>query len=515
MKQILQKTMLLVGVMAGSMGATAQLLQQAHPFPYLETSLPKHMMQSSLHQERPTIMQSRLTAITTQEHDGAAYKRVGDSLRIYGRGLLSTELDFRQYFFLSYGIDVAEPVVPLLPRATLLQEVPLVGDSLVSYEANVSGTAFEEPRYRTALSYDDDDHVTNQLDQEYTGGTWVNDWQYDYTRDASARITEVMERSWDGSAWDNESRTTYTYGGSGGLTEEADQTWSGTEWVNEDKYIYEYDSDGNCTTVIIQDGMGASWENDVRNLLTYNDDGHVSEYVSQDWIGGAWENDRKFYFTYTTAGKITTYIEQSWSAGAWENEQRRTYTFTDGRVTLLLLESFDGSDWNNEAKANYVYDGDDDNTEIIVQNWDLVGSSWENESKMIMEYNDYQQATSLSMQTWNAGEFWESTVGAMKYVLYYEVYDDGNGIESEGQPIEVRIYPNPANELLHISIPTVRATPISISIFDINGRICLTQSVTSFSGQTTMDVSRLPAGSYILKTNTRTGTSSKAFQVVK
>ncbi len=503
-------------VLAGwSSSTSAQLLPQVPLFPQLQTNLVRpYTGLTSLHQERPTVLQSRLIAIALMEHDGATYKRTADSIRIYPRGLRSTELDFKDYFLTANGFHIAEPEMPYLPQATLIGGLPLFGDSLVTYMGNASGTAYDQLDYRSELSYNNDDKVTSRLEQEYTGGAWLNSAKTDYTYDAAGHITEVLFSTWSGGSWENYYRELYTYDVSGKLTEHIVLDWTGTDWENDSKIIYEYNGAGKCTTAIEQEGVGNTWVNDERSLLTYGSDGRVSEYVEQNWTG-TWENGYKYYFTYNDNGAVITYIEQGWIAGAWENNVRRTHTYNGEQITLLLLESFDGTSWVNEVRANYVYNSSDVNTEIVLQEWNNGASSWENSAKILMAYNSYAQATEMAQLSWNPGEFWEANAGSVKYMMYYEVYDDGNGIAEQAAIAEMRVYPNPAKEQVHIAMPSIQASPVTFYVFDIQGRLCLQQSVAVFSGSTTLDISPLPAGSYMLQVNARTGTSSKAFQVVK
>ncbi len=74
-----------------------------------------------------------------------------------------------------------------------------------------------------------------------------------------------------------------------------------------------------------------------------------------------------------------------------------------------------------------------------------------------------------------------------------------SGTQSEPPKAQqpVSIYPNPASNLLHLTITDMAALPYSLSVVDMSGRVCSANNEVA-EGQSTMDVSTLPAGLYLL-----------------
>ena len=64
---------------------------------------------------------------------------------------------------------------------------------------------------------------------------------------------------------------------------------------------------------------------------------------------------------------------------------------------------------------------------------------------------------------------------------------------------ELKIFPNPAGDILHLQIASTRARSLAVSIWNIPGQLVSPLYELSTGGTTSLDVSTLPAGTYILQ----------------
>lgn len=98
---------------------------------------------------------------------------------------------------------------------------------------------------------------------------------------------------------------------------------------------------------------------------------------------------------------------------------------------------------------------------------------------------------------------------------YYHDLSTGARLAQSTSIDDVKLYPNPAKEILHIELSEIGETRISIS--DVSGQLVLSQNVNATEeGQTeTLDISRLVKGYHILTIQTNAGIISKKFVVVK
>lgn len=99
--------------------------------------------------------------------------------------------------------------------------------------------------------------------------------------------------------------------------------------------------------------------------------------------------------------------------------------------------------------------------------------------------------------------------------LYTHVLSSGARLSQEGIDHDVKLYPNPAKEVLHVQFDTKGETQISIT--DVSGKLVFAQNVNiAKTGQTeVLDISRLVKGYHILTIKTNARIVSKKFVVVR
>jgi len=73
--------------------------------------------------------------------------------------------------------------------------------------------------------------------------------------------------------------------------------------------------------------------------------------------------------------------------------------------------------------------------------------------------------------------------------------------EKEDPYGQLTLFPNPAQDILHVGIPKGSPGIIQISLIDLQGRVQNVQNATLSLGENSlqMDISRLPKGVYVLK----------------
>lgn len=79
----------------------------------------------------------------------------------------------------------------------------------------------------------------------------------------------------------------------------------------------------------------------------------------------------------------------------------------------------------------------------------------------------------------------------------------GVGI-SEATVQEVRVFPNPASDVLRVEMGSEVSGDVSLTVTDLAGRILLTQQVNSFNDFVELNISRLPQGLYLLRVEGKT-----------
>lgn len=75
----------------------------------------------------------------------------------------------------------------------------------------------------------------------------------------------------------------------------------------------------------------------------------------------------------------------------------------------------------------------------------------------------------------------------------------------------LNIYPNPATDVLNISMPQAYCGNTNVAIYDITGRIVMQYTFVIRSNYFPVDISTLPSGVYLLRINTETGSLINKF----
>lgn len=78
---------------------------------------------------------------------------------------------------------------------------------------------------------------------------------------------------------------------------------------------------------------------------------------------------------------------------------------------------------------------------------------------------------------------------------------------------EVAVFPNPADAFMTLDLAVPTATPTTVSIKDMLGRTLHIQQVAPGQRMVSLDVSQLPAGSFIVTIATTSGTTAKRIQI--
>ena len=92
---------------------------------------------------------------------------------------------------------------------------------------------------------------------------------------------------------------------------------------------------------------------------------------------------------------------------------------------------------------------------------------------------------------------------------FQQVWAVVTAIGDVASEFEIKIYPNPVQEILNIE----SVEKISVQVFDLQGRMLMNQLVSA--GTISMNVDKLSIGTYIIRMSDDMGTRVKNFKLVK
>ncbi len=318
-----------------------------------------------------------------------------------------------------------------------------------------------------------------------------------------------------------------------------------------DNNVYKYDFN------TLQHSIIGTFSNDVLCLSEYNGDliagggfyNGVAKWNGSQWDtlgGGLWGSSHIVYDLENYNGKL-------YAGGAFEYA---------GDTDAWNIASWDGSTWQNLCSSGGSYGTDDldgnhgaavihdmevfDNKLYITGQFEKVcgdttylaywddttwhGTSYGGEGVMLISVNNRliiksltggpylyytDNVTTTGVDTGFAGGDIDEAVfqntlyagggfsnsGATLTFRIARLMDIGNGINGIGNASGIKIYPNPAQS--EITIETSDKTSVQIIVKDLLGRELL--AVNSNSSKTTMDISALSAGVYLLQVQSKNG----------
>lgn len=128
--------------------------------------------------------------------------------------------------------------------------------------------------------------ITTVLYWDWNGNNWSSDELWTYTR--TGNTIELVMQYMQGGAWQNDEKQIITLNFDEKVTEILDQDWVGTSWVNDELTNYNYE--GNVfPTKTVKEWEGSAWEDHLKFEYTYDgSDNAVSGlclgYGGYDWV---------------------------------------------------------------------------------------------------------------------------------------------------------------------------------------------------------------------------------------
>ncbi len=327
--------------------------------------------------------------------------------------------------------------------------------------------------YHSMQTFDAQNRTATSMGEELINNNWIDNEYNAYTYDANGYITEQVSAYFSTPNWDS-SRYTNTYNPSGKLTKQVTTTWdvNTLQWINSFRISSTYSANGQLITM----------------LTEYWDD------MNNQWVNG-------YRVTNTYVNNLRTEALSEMYASTWIKSARTQYTYdAQGNISVEEMASWDGSAWQPQEKDTYVYGS---NHELMAKETEIwQGSAYEKTNRFSVIYNSHTQALVETNETWNAtaGKY-EMQDGDDETRYYYEEYTNSVK-DAKVTAGSIDVYPNPAKNTLHLRTKLNEAAAADILMTDMSGRMVKELHLpTAAQYSTTVDVSNLPAGTYLLQMN--------------
>ena len=351
-----------------------------------------------------------------------------------------------------------------------------------------------------------------------------------YRHNANGDVTLEQWQFWD-TAWTDIFRATSTYDSHGRLLDYLEENWNHThggppklEWENWLHYLYSYDSAGNRSelqTWTWECGE-EKWTNEFHYYYSYDSGNRLSTTTLYVWKRGTSEWAKREFTSneYDPKGQLARSILQTPYNKEWVNHRLREYSYDQTGRKTLETEAFwnmEGQQWDNNSKSTWKFDRWGNQLENVFYNWESQKKQWVGVYRTTNSYTGEGNGDTCRYEMYDSRKGWypfENTLYVpylnkmeqlggfltSKVVVHYSII--GTDAITRHTETDLQCYPNPAQDFIRIRIDG--ATLLHCQLWDASGRIVAESRPCS--GETTLSLSNLPKGAYILRCQTSSET---------
>lgn len=136
---------------------------------------------------------------------------------------------------------------------------------------------------------------------------WDYHEQYHFTYDENDSLTSERNQEWDGSDWIDQASYSFAYDLNGNWVSEHYAYWNSLLWKQVFRIVFSYDANNNLTARIREWGEEGNWSNDERLIYDYDQHLNLVRVTSEEWFDNWILND--FYIEFwDSSGNRYNYI---------------------------------------------------------------------------------------------------------------------------------------------------------------------------------------------------------------
>lgn len=359
--------------------------------------------------------------------------------------------------------------------------------------------------YRVDATYDENSRITSQtyLDWDTAMQDWTS-WDVDsFAYDDQGRITMMLYLGKDSDLGElrNVEKWEYSYDLAGNPETEESLKWdtTGVAWIPEVSYDYGFNEKNQLISIkkYTWNLDLSRWDGSTIEEISYTAIGNRSQMTRSQWDGiDKIKGLLQVLYIYDGQGNLKTKKTSTWNAdGGWIDDLQENYTYEskiDAAEVWLPFDIGYNADEIFEFQFNndyfeYFYDASIDE-DLFYWNFNMF------------EYTEIHKKFNAPLkvvyQEWNK----ETDAWRDRQICDLYIYDSHSvvGVPEVNKEADFRIYPNPVEDLLFVTIPLNELDAIenaTITIYNLDGR----QIMNLVLGETDqINVSHLGSGAYIL-----------------
>jgi hypothetical protein len=333
--------------------------------------------------------------------------------------------------------------------------------------------------------------------------------------DSLNRIMLASGYLWQNNSWVVNFKDNHicTYNAANQVTEFIYQRWKNGALENEHKFNSVYDTAGNLVATTHFEWVNNTWETIDRTLSTYVN-GVQTESIKEVYSKNtnSWRPTfKETYGGWQRPGMWSSLVLQTYNATTgWVNFRRYTNTMGQNGGYETLAEAFQNGIWVYDTRQTMIYDVRGDHTDYLAETF--VNGTWRMDwtNKYIYTYNSHNDLLQKVYQSpdINSGPIRDQTKDVYSNFQYFT--RTLGTPEARQAGLALTLYPNPAQDLLHIDLAGNTQRLQKVTISDLTGKTVLSQTFEA-EDRKQVQVEQLPAGIYLLNLETDKGTVVKKF----
>lgn len=272
--------------------------------------------------------------------------------------------------------------------------------------------------------------------------------------------------------------------------------------IRKTEFSYNANNKVNLMTISEKDTTTQTWIVTEIDSIFYTGT-NLTQAIIMDYTVSPATPSIKIDIQYNANNLITTMTNAEWNGTSWDLTDQTTYTYNaSNQITAIKTATWDGTAWIDDTKNDYTYGTATYPTQWMSSTWD--GTQWTPDSKNIYTYNASNQMLTALYTSYNGATFDTTS----KYVYYYESFTPNATSALTSASSNIRLYPNPVQDLLHIELPAT-AKVSAISVFDIQGKNILQQ--TGMGSNLNISTANLLPGMYMVSIENENATYTAKF----
>lgn len=313
---------------------------------------------------------------------------------------------------------------------------------------------------------------------------------------SSNQRMEFLEQFDNGGGLKDNSKQLAVRDANGNITKETTLYWSGlnNKWDTSGITFRVFDSQNKLLSDSVVNhimGVPNPWQ---KSVYTYDGSGNMVHSMSYNWNGNGWDTSGQVINTYSN-NKIVTSLEQDYDTAGWVDSYFDSTGYDNNGIYNYNLSKY----WDVDS-AKWIYDQLETRTNnskglptnVFFSQWNDTTSMWEVQGEGEVSYDNNDNPTKIEVYVYFGG--FKIPTPFFVRNMYWEYYFNV-GVQDAQKKEHVVVYPNPTST--NINVVLGERKDATIKLTDMSGQTVRSMQVNGVQ-KTTVNVSGLPAGNYIL-----------------